>query len=457
MGARDNTKYKTIVAGIKAIVTNGRGKMVYMDAFDSCINEIFGVPHFSRKLNEAYSNREIIDIIERVGSDYLYEIFTNKRLRGIISEMTQMDRRIHILRKELRKQGKKGHRDKYDLKEYDWLRKTFKNSAKYMRNRFGIKNNKTAYKRRYKNISEVLKSRDDDYEFASFTFGDDDYYDDYDYDHRSYRDNYDDDYYDDNSYDNYDDTSELQDFEEMMNGPRRRRVSRTRPSRSRRLEWDDDDDDEYLKFEDDDLEKKVDKLSDTIMYLSEAVQFLTNKSTHDSARIRNLRDYAVKDMRNHRENDYVSALGGTPRSTNVQLETEVGIITDFINKLGEDVIALKNNNKVMAEAMDRIIGQNADIIETFNAIFDDDEEDAEEEINYSVEAAFTKPKVVGNSLNELVNHVEDPYEMDDSEETSDGTVGVTVGELVDQINKSNDVKPAEPKPAETVETSTDNK
>lgn len=460
--ARDNTKYKIIVSGIKDIVTDGRGRMTYMDQFDSCIDEIFGVPHFSRKINGAYSNKEIIDIIERVGSEYLYDIFTNKRLRGILTEMTKMDKRIHVLRKDLRKQGKRGGRDKYDLKEYNWLRKTFKESAKYMRNRFGIKNNKTAYKRRYKNISEVLKNRDDDdYGFDSFTFGG---YDDFDdYNDRSYN-SYNDDYYED---DDYEDTSELQDFEMMMNG---RKNNRSRSRRSRNStrksrydfddEWDDSDsfdDEDDDKFVDDDLEKKVNKIADNVMYLADAVQFLNNKSNYDSARIRNLRDYAVKDMRRNREesasNDDHWSLHDNYKKphSNTTLETEIGIITDFVEKLGEDVTQLKKNNNLFVDALNKIINQNSEIVETFNAIFDDDDAtDDSDDINYSVEGAFTKPKVVSKTLDDLVNHIEDPYDhLDDEDDaevsTNSSEIGGTVRELVDQINKSND------KPVVTVE------
>lgn len=455
MANRNNTKYKNIIVGIKDMITDGRGRMVYMDAFDNCINEIFGVPHFSRKLNGAYSNREIIDIIERVGSDCLYEIFTNKRLRGILKEMTEIDRRIHVLRKELRKQGKHGKRDKYDLKEYNWLRKTLKNSAKYMRDRFGIKNRRTAYKKRYKNITDVLRDRDDDFEFRSVAFGDDDYddvfySDDYEYNDSSRYDDEDDD-------DDYDETSELQDFEEMMNGRSSRRRSnrrRRRPSRSRRSsmdfddEWsdEDDDDEDDEKFVDDDLEKKVDELSKNMMYLAETVQYLSNKSTNDSARIRNLRDHVVKDMRRQRceeENGYNFApdnMEFPKHAPNTKLETEVDIINDFIGKLGNDVITLKKNNKVMAEAMDKILEQQSNIVDTFNAILADD--DDEDDVDYSVSEAFTHPKVVQqNSLDALVNHVQDPYEMDnDTKEdvVDEASISGTVGELIDKINKNTD-------------------
>ena len=455
MNVSDNIKYKKIVLGIKTIVTDGRGHMTYMDAFDSVIYDIFGVEHFSRRLNDAYSNREIVDVIERVGSDILFEIFSNKRLRGIIKEMTDMDRRIHCLRKKLRKQGKKGKRDKYDLKEYNWLKKTLKESSKYMRNRFGIKSRRTAYKNRYKNISDVLKRDDDDYEFASVAFGDygyDPFDDDNDYfdNNRKY---YEDDY--DDEYDDYESTSELQDFERMMNGrPTRRRQASNSRRRNSRYNFDDpfeDDNEDDETFVDDELEDKVDALYDQMMYLSEKIQFLFNKSNHDSARIRNLSDYAVKDMRFKEQHGFPFEPENErltmPRQLNAKPKTDIEVLTDFVQKLSNEVIENKKNNKVIAEAMDRILEQNSNIVEAFNSIFEDDDEDETDEISYSVEGLFNKPKTVNtNAIDELVNHVPDPYEMDDEEDgvnVVNNEVDGTVGELIDKINNSND-KPATP-------------
>ena len=175
--------YKFLVFKIGRLVKDSRGRLKYSTYFDNIVYDIFGVKHFTKKINESYDNRDFIDVLESVGSDQLMKIMNNPKYYDAMRELIAINYRINVLRKEIRKQGKKDKRNKQDLKEYKYLTNLYEESIKYFRKKLGIKNSKSSYKRRYKSLSNIVRDeRDyDDDEYTSILLRSDDdefYFDD---------------------------------------------------------------------------------------------------------------------------------------------------------------------------------------------------------------------------------------------------------------------------------------
>lgn len=481
--------YKVIVMGIREMITDTRGRKTKMDSFDRCIDEIFGVNHISRKISDVYTNRDIIDIINRVGMEYMFQLMNNPKLRSILKEMVEIDVRIVELRKEIKKQRRKnGKGEKYDIKEYNWLNKTFKKSASYLRDRFGIKNRRTAYKKRYRSINDNVLNRDDyDDEFSSVMFRNDDSDYDFDinpiYERDMYRDRYndrkyDDRYYDDDDYDddfdeddyeNYrDGTSELQDFEYMMNGtiprtvkPIRKKGRRTKPSRRSRLNYDldvdyDDDDDEpeepmYVG----DLDGQLTDLREQVSYLSDSIQFLINKDMYNSGRIQDLRNATVKLMNGKLvppevDPDYDEAGYNFdedrfkfPKGPSKTPEkTEISIITEFVDKLGKDVIDLKKHNNVLVDVINEMRKTQGVILDVIADDFDDEDDDfdddeIEEPMN---DTLFTKPVIQEDGPTNIIDAINSSaieIKQISSDSADNEEPLMSREELIDEINRVN--------------------
>lgn len=440
--------YKFLIHKIKCLVKDSRGRLKYATYFDNIIYDIFGVKHFSRKLDESYADRDFIDVLETVGSDHLMKIMNNAKLYDAMRELIAINYRISVLRKEIRKQGKKDKRNKQDLKEYKYLTNLYEESIKYFRKKLGIKNSKNSYKRRYKSLSNIVREEhdyDDEYTSILLRSDDDDYFfedDDYEYDE------YDDD---------YESTSELEDFVNRMNGKPDRRNSRrqkqNRPSyRPSRYSDEDFDLDEEEDFEDDDDEydgrrsrhssmpsmedpaiKQLNNLTEVVTDLAGAVQMLVNKNEYDTVQRR-------KEMYQNQYSDRLSEEHLRPSGTremvsdSVDTRKELEIITEFIGRLSDEQNKMKSNQKTIAEALDQVVHQQKDIIAFLNTFTEDDEYEDED---ISEDVVMRSPVVSGNEdLSQRFNKYPDVYEEMANEEDSDGKLKVE--ELIDTINNSGD-------------------
>lgn len=441
--------YKYVIYKTKKFVGGGCDKTKYMGSFDSCIFEIFGVSHFTRKMSEAYDNRDIMSAIDRVGLKYLIDIFNNNRLSNIFKEMIDIDYRMRELKKEIRKQSKKGKRDKYSVKEYQYLQNLYKKAGKYLRNKLGIKNARTAYKRRYRAINDVVGSRYYDDDFSSIFMRDDyDIMDDpYDIDG---------DPYEDDGYD-YDESSDLEDFERMLHG----RSTKPRGDR-KRYDFDEDEEeyvDEYDDIDDEDIDPyskpkrsrrkqndyeldseyddRLDKLTDIVVNLSADVQALVNKDEYVQRNFRPKQTVNLADM-------YPSFIH--PLQEKRDEKTEMNIIIDFMSKLGDEINQIKGNSDLMKKALSQVIENQKDINDTFDAIFEDDEESEEViqgQSSNEPDVYYNPPVVEDNPLVQMMKNIEDPYEDDEALTKEKSVVNpdrMTREELIEKINSSEEVQ-----------------
>lgn len=421
---KTKTSYKFILYKIKKLITDQRGYVKFIDSFDSVFEDIFDVKNFCRKINDSYDNYEIVEMINSVGLNTLMKVFSNSRIYNSIDELIQIEYRLRNLKKEIRKQSKKGKRDKQLIKEYDYLSNLYKKAVKTIRRRYDIKPRATSYKRKYQNLNSLTKKRDD-YEFDSifdrddsFYFSDDDILD-------GYIDRGDRYYDDDDDEDNYEDTSELEDFERMMNGRIRSRDSlRKRRNRKRRsrsynsdalsdfLDDDDDEDDEddYITGStiDSDVDDKIDKLNDVVMGLTESVQRLIAKDEFESGRNRRR---AAKSI----NVDSLKLNHGMADSGEKE-------IVEAITRLSTEMQVMRNNDKTIAEALDTILQKQDKLeqdIEDLYEEYDEDDGDIMSQI----------PK--GSPLDEFANRYAQP-----TAKAPSGSVGYSRDEMIDLINQN---------------------
>ena len=441
--------YKFLIHKIRGLVKDSRGRLKYATYFDNIIYDIFGVKHFTRKMDESYADRDFVEVLEMVGSDQLMKIMNNAKFYDAMRELIAINYRINTLRKDIRKQGKKDKRNKSDLKEYKYLTNLYEDSIKYFRKKLGIKNSKNSYKRRYKSLSNIVREEydyDDEYTSVLLRSGDDDYY----------FDNDDDDDYDD--FDDYESTSELEDFVNRMNGKSDRRSSRRdkRDSvsyRPKRYSNDDFDLDEEEDFEDDDDDyddrhsrrssipsmedpaiKQLNKLTEVVSDLSGAVQALMNKNEYDTVQ-RRKEMYQNHYSGNLSEDDLRPSAGRDMVSDSVDTHKELEIITEFIGRLSDEQNKMKLNQKTIAEALDKVVHQQENIIAFLNT-FGEDDEDYEDDISEDV--VMRSPVVAENSeLSQKINKYPDIYEeMANDDDLPEGKMRVE--ELIDTINGSDE-------------------
>ena len=418
--------HKFILVKIKKLISNNRGKPIFMDNFDTVIYDIFGVNHFAKKLNRVYDNRDFVSIIDSVGTDYLLEIMNSSKLFNIISELIAMDYRIKELRKAIRKSNKKGKRDKYEIKEYNYLVSLYKDSIKLLRKRFGIKNSKTAYKRKYKAINNMMhrNAYADDNDFSAIFMGDDDFFLDDDDD-----DDYDDGLFSD--FDDYEETNELEDFVAFLNGRSSRRSPR-RSSRRRSADIDFDLDDEDDDFDDyrgnqnnsddyDDLSDQVKILASTVQDLTSNVQNLLMKDEYERTTKRRLNVA-----------DYHPQMNPQPSPRHIQPPTDTEILNGFVKKLSNEIVEMQKSNNLIAKAVSKSLDQQDAIIDALNGLYEEVEED-------EADVVFREPVVSGSTINKYPDLYEEL--STENQEYNPQEIPPTREELIDMINNSGESVP----------------
>ena len=446
---------KFIIYKIKTLITDNRGKYRYIDNFDTIINDIFGVKHLARKINDAYDNREVICLLEEVGTKYLFELVNNSKLYSVLNEMVSINYRLSVLKKEIHKQRKKDKRDNDLIKDYNYLSELYKKTVKYLRKKFGIKDTRTSYKRKYKSLNELVSKNKKD-EYSSILSRGDSFFDEYDLYDDDDDDDDDDEYYDDSA------TSELDDFVQMLHGkkPKSEKLRKRARNNTRYDIYDDDDDedddDEYYEYleksrrqtknrYDDVDDDRIDKLADVVSDLSSAVQSLMAKDEYESAKRRRelygkRRPINIEDLddsviyeRNTLERDY-------PRyDKKPDQPSETQILMNFIDKVTNKQLEMEKTQrelilflKDMSDQQDKIVDAVNDLISEEN--YEDEEEDSGLMKAY-MRARSEDDNYIGN------------IDLDDVPTKYPNGVEITRSELIDLINQSGEPTPDVQPPA----------
>lgn len=427
---KSSVTYKFILYKMKSLVTDNRGRLRYLESLDNILYDIFGVKNTMKKINNAYDPREISGLIDNLGVNVLLQLFNSGKMYKILEDLVQINYRMKELQKDIRKQSRKDKRDKDDVKEYNYLMDLYKKSIKYIRNKFGIKNTKTSYKRKYQNLNNIVKNKgygdwDDEDSFVSILMRDDDYY------------FYDDE--DDDDDDSYESTSELEDFVNMMNGSSNRR-------RKKSSYYDEDEDDTMSLFDDDydmyekpkkhnkfdehtpsidgELHDQINLLTDTVADLSSAVQHLLMKDEYST--VQRKRDVALRqdlnrklmnidDINDHWDmNSHMYASYNNPAPIGKELE----ILTDLVGKMQNEQSKYRDNQKVISEALDHLIQKQSGMEEFLIQLLEDsDEDDDDDSYEYNMNSSFGRPII------------RDEYEIEQEDVSS-----LSREDLVDMIN-----------------------
>lgn len=454
---RSQLLYKFIVYQTKSLVSNNRGKPAYMDSFDHVIYDLYGIKHFSRKIAEYYDNRDIMDLIDRIGIKQLVQLMKNTRYCNIVRELTLIDNDTDSLEKEIRKMRRKGKSNKHMLREFNDLKKLYDKGIKSLRKRLGIRDARTAYKRRYMAVRDLVSGGrgyyDDDYDFEFSGLSNVRYRGGYDpYDNgRSYDDDYD--VYDDRDYDEYDeDSSELEDFERMLNGPQKRQRRVNRPP----VDDDFDDDDPYAKheYDDDDLDEyeeyrrnrsvrngnydekdRLDILTSHVVELSDAVQALMTQSRYDEV---NHRDPVTHLPKRRYAQEYIPPQNNQDSGSMTQerfMATVIGEINglkEATNHIIDTVYKMQEwqneiNSLLVEEAMeDGEFSEDAEV--EMGAPIIDSEED-----NYYQRIANAHPDVYSTPMEELP---EDEEEIPPMPPRPKDPNHMTHKEVIEEVNRS---------------------
>lgn len=422
---------KFIVYQTRLLVSDANGDPSYMTSFDKIIYDFYGVKHFSKRMSEVWDNREYGQLINKIGLDPLLALMRNRSYCNVIRDLVRIDDDIESLKKKMRKAKSRGELKKSLVKEYRYLTKLYDNGMKSLRKRLGIKSMKTAYKRQFKAVKGFINEYSDDYRgnwggFESFGGHG------MDYDPYDSRDPVYDDYDDEDDY-NYEDSSELQDFVRMMNGPTRRAPrpgDRGRfPSNDIEEEFDDYSDEygEYHRnrgfrkedvFYPTDLEDKVNFLSDRIAEMGDAVNGLLSQEEYDRV---NHRDPITHKPRQPIDYDDLKAAEKAKESIG-NLTAEIKMISGAVSNLTK---AMQGFNEWRQD------------IDTLLSEIDDEDE------NVVVEVA--EPQIVDNDAmrlyQELNNKYPDVYTtpMEELPEGKDPNI-MTREELVDEINNGKPVE-----------------
>lgn len=444
-------EYKFILNSIKQLVCDSRHRPRYIDDFDQVIEDIFGVNHLAKKINDSYDNRDVISAIDKIGTSYLIELFNTSRLKSIMTDLVAVRHRMRELKKSMRKDRRStGKRDKSSTKEYNYLSDLYSESVKYMKKRLGVKNMKTLYKRRYKALNNIVDSDpwgDDFYPLDMDEY--DDYEDPFIIADRSWDD-------DDYEYDDYEETSELEDFRRALNGRTPRRRSRRVPVDRRRdpMDFDlDEDDDDFDIGTDGEMYQQVNHLTDVVADLSSAVQTLVNKEEANAARAYQDSMRSVK-----RRNPPVQSYQCPEQKAPVQFppswpssggKTDQEIVNSFVYKLGDEVnslkdttIGLRRDMNQTCSALNSLQDGQESITRLLQEMINDIEEEDDDEV---VEVSFTNPTM---SSYPAYDRHEDPYEELQQEMVPVRTPSeMTREELIDEINRSS----AAPQPEVNVE------
>jgi hypothetical protein len=338
----------------------------------------------------------------------------------------------------------------------------YKKTVKALRKRLGIRDARNAYKHRYGAARDLvgdteyswndgfreipLRGRGDDYD----PYDDARYYDDYDpYD--------DSDDYDDTDYEN---STELDDFVRMMNGPDPRRTRRNTRRTRKDDDYDEDDYDPYDKERDDDDiddvylgryrrnrnidqddyidpsdDDKYDALYHKVADLADCVQALASQSEYDHV---NHRDPITHNPRPRRPLEYPNEYYEYIRKPDQPSESEIR--EGFVDHLAKDVADIKVATSNLIKAMQGFQDWQQGIDSLINELA------YEEEEGDNVDVSFDDPVVVNNPYAETINKFPDVYEtpMDElppdentknPEEERDPQT-MTREEVIDEINKT---------------------
>lgn len=426
-------EYKFILNSIKQLVCDSRHRPRYIDDFDQVIEDIFGVNHLAKKINDSYDNRDVIAAIDKIGTSYLIDLFNTNRLKSIMSDLVAVRHRMKELKKSMRKDRRnRGKRDKDSTKEYNYLSDLYSESVKYMKKRLGVKNMKTLYKRRYKALNSIVDSDPWGDDFYPLDMDD---YDDYDDPFVMNDDSWDDDYlYDDD----YEETSELEDFRRALTGrsPRRRRNRRVSMDRrsSDLTDFDlDEEDDDFDIGTDNEVYQQVNHLTDVVADLSSAVQTLVNKEEADAARAYQeaKRGSALPVRRPHMQpktgNRYPLPWRETEKSEQDIINSFVYKLGDEVNVIKDDVNGIKYQNNQMTSALINLQTGQEGMSQLLQELINDVEED-------DIEVGFSEPTM---SAYPSYDKHEDPYEDLQQEMVPVRNPSeMTREELIDEINRS---------------------
>ena len=272
---------KFVMSKIKKLIVDEYGNMRFIDSFDNVVEDIFGVKNFAHKINDCYDDRDTITVLNMIGLKNLIDICNNPKIYGIFAEMIEMDHRIMVIKKAQKKASRKGkHIDKDLIKELKYLSEIYKDAIKIMRKKFGVKSQKSSYKRRFAGVSSLVDSRNNfgyDDNIRSILYDGDSLFDDDDDD--------DDDFYTDD--DDDDTTSELEFYLKKLNKSKGKSnrdfqqsaTKQPRFSQSRRADSDfdeEDDDDDELGGGTKDLASKVDQLATIVSGMANTMQMQMN-------------------------------------------------------------------------------------------------------------------------------------------------------------------------------------
>lgn len=272
-----NSVLKIYLQKIKKLIVDENGDLSYIENFDRVIEDIFGVKHFAKKLNQCYDDRDTIAVLNSFGLKNLQEIVSNPNIYQAFAELVALDARIIEIKRRIKRADKKGKkRDKDLVKEYEFLTNLYKKARKRMRSRFGVKSSKKSYKHKYSALSNLVERSgydyDDDDDFSSVLYSSDMYDDD-------------------DEYDDMDQLSDLEEFARRLNYGDERRSRRSSGKTKRMndledfdLDSEDDDDDDYDLDDDSDINtssnkgfgKKIDQLASIVSNLANSVQYMLN-------------------------------------------------------------------------------------------------------------------------------------------------------------------------------------
>lgn len=263
MRKNNMVEYKFVLANIQSLVCDSRNHLRYIDDFDSLIEDIFGIRHLARNINESWDNRDVISAIDKVGVSYLVDIFNSRQTFDIMADLVAVAYRLRDLQKQLRKQSKKsGRRNKRDMKEAKYLKKLYTDSVRYLRRRLGINDSRNMYKRKYRNLESLRDGDEFGFDEGFSSLLDDDWDD----------------------FDDFDEGSAFDEFRRRLSGP-----TLNRPSNGRQAGVGfniDEEDDELDPGMDAELYDRVNRLTDIVSNLSSTIQTMTAKDQYEKAALR---------------------------------------------------------------------------------------------------------------------------------------------------------------------------
>lgn len=412
---RNRNLSKFFVRQIKLIVSNPAGETIYTNAFDIIIEDLYGVRHFSRKLQDTVDDGEAMSLFAKVGFQRLLDLLKSRPLCNILRELTLCQYNIIQLRKKCKRKHRKGIRDKYLIKEYNYTMKLYRDGMKAFRKRLGLKGGKKQYKAKYANLRGLIHDDGYDYSWGGF----DDFYE--------YDDPYD---MDDDDYNDYDDDSELQDFLREVENGNQRRARRGKMSHGvheevdfgdfeDEFEFDDDDEDDYDEVSD----AKINKLSAQLTALSDKVEMLLTQSDYDALNGR--------DPISHKPMDMLMKSASGDQAL-VLMQKQIASISDNVRDLARAMVGFQDFRTEIEELLTDM----------------DEENDGEEE---EAVAKFGEPTIQDSyqAYQEKVNMFPDllstPADELPDEDGKDPS-RMNVGEMIDEINQS---KPIEIRTGET--------